>query len=488
MPPGLLADASAALTLTNHPDLGSLAADLARAIVPEPPTLARDGGFVAPGWDAALDEARALRDNARKIIAEMQGNYAEQTGIQALKIKFNNVLGYFIDVTARHADPLMQAPLNETFIHRQTLANNVRFSTTELSDLAGKISRAEEEAKARELAVFEDFSLRVEKLSSPLATAGYALAEIDVASANAEWADEVGAVRPELADTPVFEAGGLRHPVVEASLRKDGKGFTANDLNLDAIGGGASRLMLITGPNMAGKSTYLRQAALAVILAQAGCFVPAREMKFGLADRVFSRVGASDDLAQGRSTFMVEMVETAAILNLATENSFVILDEVGRGTSTYDGLAIAWAAVEHLHEINKCRALFATHYHELTQLVEDMPHASNASLRAKEWKDDLIFLHEVQAGPADRSYGVQVAKLAGLPKRAVKRAEQVLKRLEADPSDAGSLPLFAAAVDEPEPSAAISPSDELLAQIDPDTLTPKEALELIYRLKDMLGE
>ena len=484
-PPGLLEQASAALTLTNHPELGALARDLDRAIVPEPPTLARDGGFVAPGWDSALDEARALRDNARKIIAEMQGKYAEQTGISALKIKFNNVLGYFIDVTARHAEPLMAAPLNETFIHRQTLANNVRFSTTELSELAGKISRAEEEAKARELAVFEDFSARVEACSLALASAGHALAEIDVASANAEWAGEVGAVRPSFADAPVFDAEALRHPVVEAALRKEGGGFTANDLKLNASGNSAPRLTLITGPNMAGKSTYLRQSVLAVIMAQAGCFVPARRLTMGLADRVFSRVGASDDLAQGRSTFMVEMVETAAILNLATENSFVILDEVGRGTSTYDGLAIAWAAVEHLHEVNKCRALFATHYHELTQLADDMPGAANASLRAKEWKDDLIFLHEVQSGPADRSYGVQVAKLAGLPKRAVKRAEQVLKRLEADPKDAGSLPLFAAAGEEPEPVQESSASDEVLRQVDPDTLTPKEALELVYRLKGL---
>lgn len=485
-PPVLLEQAGEALSLSHHPDLSSLASDLTNAIAPEPPLLARDGGFVAPGWDAALDEARALRDNARKIIAEMQGEYAEQTGISGLKIKFNNVLGYFIDVTARHADPLMQAPLNETFIHRQTLANNVRFSTTELSELAGKISRAEEDAKARELAVFDDLSVRVEALSGPLANCGYALAEIDVASANAEWAEEVSAIRPILSGAPVFEADGLRHPVVEAALRKEGSGFTANDLSLDAGGESAPRLKLITGPNMAGKSTYLRQAALAVILAQAGCFVPARKLTFGLADRVFSRVGASDDLAQGRSTFMVEMVETATILNLATENSFVILDEVGRGTSTYDGLAIAWAAVEHLHNQNSCRALFATHYHELTQLAEDLPAAANASLRAKEWKDDLIFLHEVQPGPADRSYGVQVAKLAGLPKRAVRRAEQVLKRLEADPKETSTLPLFAAVPEEVDYEPETSASDDLLAQIDPDTLTPKEALELVYRLKEML--
>jgi len=487
--PHLIEVAADALTLPKHPELGALAADLSAAIAPEPPTLARDGNFVAPGWDSALDEARSLRDDARKIIAGMQADYAEQTGISGLKIKFNNVLGYFIDVTARHADPLLAAPLNETFIHRQTLASNVRFSTNELAELAGKISRAEEEAKARELAVFDDFIARIEALSEPLTQAARALAEIDVASANADWADEVGAVRPVLADVQVFEATGLRHPVVEAALKKQGQGFTANDLQLDASGEVAPRLSLITGPNMAGKSTYLRQAALAVILAQAGCFVPARSLKLGLADRVFSRVGASDDLAQGRSTFMVEMVETAAILNLATANSFVILDEVGRGTSTYDGLAIAWAAVEHLHGVNACRAMFATHYHELTQLAEDLPAAANASLRAKEWKDELVFLHEVQAGPADRSYGVQVAKLAGLPARAVKRASDVLKRLEADPKTADVLPLFAAAaMAEPEEEAsAPSEADKLLGQIDPDTLTPKEALELVYRLKG-LGE
>ena len=238
---------------------------------------------------------------------------------------------------------------------------------------------------------------------------------------------------------------------------------------------------------MAGKSTYLRQACLAVILAQAGLYVPARQLKLGLADRVFSRVGASDDLSRGRSTFMVEMVETAAILTQATANSFVILDEVGRGTSTYDGLAIAWAAVEHLHNTNKCRALFATHYHELTGLAEDLPSATNLSLRAKEWKDELVFLHDVQAGPADRSYGVQVARLAGLPGRAVKRAEQVLKKLEAGPDAVDTLPLFAATSEPAEPAApdfSAHPALQLLENLDPDSLTPREALDLIYKLKD----
>ena len=493
--PHKIDEAVAALDLGKDKDLATLARDLETALSENPPTLARDGGFVAPGWDEALDEARGLRDDSRQIIAALQARYADETGITALKIKFNNVLGYFVDVPARYGDPLMKPPLSETFIHRQTLASNVRFSTQELSELAGRISRAEDEAKAREMSVFEGFCERIDALNSPLSRTAGAIADLDVAAASAEWAFEVDAIRPVLTEDTTFHATGLRHPVVEAALKKDGKGFTANDLGLSAEGDFGTRLLLVTGPNMAGKSTYLRQAALAVILAQAGLFVPARSLTLGLVDRIFSRVGASDDLARGRSTFMVEMVETAAILNQATERSFVIMDEVGRGTSTWDGLAIAWAAVEHLHSVNKARALFATHYHELTKLVEDLPGAANASLRAKEWKDDLVFLHEVQAGPADKSYGVQVAKLAGLPKKAVKRAAQILKQLEAEPDAPENLPLFAAAslapiTDEENADQIIGPSesDLLLQQIDPDSLTPREALDLLYRLKSLGSE
>ena len=490
--PERLETACAQLDLSGQPDLATLVADIARAIAPSPPVLARDGGFVAPGWDAALDEVRSLRDDSRKIIAEMQARYAAETGISALKVKFNNVLGYFIDVPAKHGETLMAPPWSETFIHRQTLAGNTRFSTRELADLAGRISRAEEEAKARELAVFDDLAARVSAASLGLAASAEAIACLDVAAATAAWAMEADAVRPRIESEPVFEAEALRHPVVEAALKKEGQGFTANALSLDAGGQGAPRLLLVTGPNMAGKSTYLRQAALAVILAQAGLFVPARSIRLGLADRVFSRVGASDDLARGRSTFMVEMVETAAILTQATPRSFVILDEVGRGTSTWDGLAIAWAAVEHLHTTNACRALFATHYHELTALADDLGGAANASLRAREWKNDLVFLHEVQPGPADRSYGVQVARLAGLPKKAVTRAAQILKRLETDPSSADSLPLFASVpmdvqeegAGHPELSAAGSRIASLLEGVDPDSLTPREALDLVYRLKE----
>ena len=485
--PARLADLAATLGLAGAPSVRAFAEDIARALIDAPPVLAREGGFVAEGWDAGLDEVRALRDSSRRVIAQLQAKYAGETGIGALKVKFNNVLGYFIEVPAAKADPMLRAPLSAAFIHRQTMAGAVRFSTHELADLAGRIGRAEDEAKSREAAIFETFCARAEALAGPLAIIAAALAELDVAASHAVWASEVGAVRPEIDARPVFESRGLRHPVVEAALKKDGKGFTANDLALDAGGEAAPRFLLVTGPNMAGKSTYLRQAALAVILAQAGGFVPAASFRLGLADRVFSRVGASDDLARGRSTFMVEMVETAAILNQATPDSFVILDEVGRGTATWDGLAIAWAAAEHLHDTNRCRAIFATHYHELTELAERLSGAANASLKAREWKQELIFLHEVQPGPADRSYGVQVAKLAGLPRSAVARAGQILKQLEAGPSAAETLPLFAAVAEDPAPE--LSPEAaaliEAVSAADPDNLTPREALELVYRLKEI---
>ena len=488
--PALLVEAAKGLTLSNTPELGALSQDLKQALAEDVPALVRDGNFIALGWDTALDKARALRDDSRKVIAGLQADYAKQTDNNALKIKHNNVLGYFVEVTARHADPLLSAPLNESFIHRQTLANVVRFSTSELTELAGRISRAEDEARTRELDIFHSFVERLESLSQPLRRAAEALAEIDFAAAGAIWALENQAVRPVLADTLAFRAVGLRHPVVEAALQADGQGFTSNATHLDADGRTAARLQLVTGPNMAGKSTYLRQCMLAVVLAQAGYYVPATEFELGLADRIFSRVGASDDLARGRSTFMVEMVETAAILNQATPASFVILDEVGRGTSTYDGLAIAWAAVEHLHNKNTCRALFATHYHELTKLVENLQHAENVSLRAKEWQDELVFLYDVQPGPADRSYGVQVAKLAGLPASAVRRAEQVLKGLEKDRDDVDTLPLFAMTPPDENPSIPDTPpppsaAETLLAEIDADTLSPREALDLIYKLKSL---
>lgn len=486
--PDEIAEACRTLSLADKPEAAAFAEAVGRALVDQPPQWTRDGGFIAPGFDPALDEARALKENARGVIARLESEYAAKSGVQGLRIKHNNVLGYFIEVTARNADPMMTAPLNALFIHRQTMSNAVRFSTTDLSALEARISRADGEALGRELEIFSGLCDEAEALGQQLSAAADALARLDVAAAGAEWASGVTAVRPEIADSPVFCAEGARHPVVEASLRASGQGFTPNDCTLDARGEAGARLLLVTGPNMAGKSTFLRQNALLAIMAQAGLFVPARRFRLGLADRIFSRVGASDDLSRGRSTFMVEMIETAAILNLATRDSLVILDEVGRGTSTWDGMAIAWAAVEHLHEVNRCRALFATHYHELTGLAGQLAHCANVSLRAQEWGGDLVFLHEVKPGAADRSYGVQVARLAGLPASAVRRAEAVLKKLEAKAAGEGrleDLPLFADVMARPEPVGVAEPSaaEVMLQDLDPDALTPREALELVYRLK-----
>jgi DNA mismatch repair protein MutS len=491
--PEELAGACEALALSAKPELAAFAQRVAEALVPLPPQWTRDGGYIAEGFDPALDEARTLKENARGVIARLEADYASKSGVQGLRIKHNNVLGFFIEVTARNADPLLTAPLNGLFVHRQTMSNAVRFATTELSELEARISRAEGEALGRELEIFNALADEAERQGPQLAAAADALARLDVAAGVAEWAGDVKAVRPEIVAAPVFRAEGARHPVVEASLRAAGQGFTPNDCTLDAQsrnpgGGSGARLLLVTGPNMAGKSTFLRQNALLAILAQAGLFVPARRFQLGLADRVFSRVGASDDLSRGRSTFMVEMIETAAILNQATQDSLVILDEVGRGTSTWDGMAIAWAAVEHLHEVNRCRALFATHYHELTALADQLAACANVSLRAQEWKGDLVFLHEVKAGPADKSYGVQVARLAGLPASAVRRAEAVLKKLEAKAAGEGKLedlPLFAEVLSQAAPIhvAEPGPAERLLAEVDPDALTPREALDVLYRLK-----
>jgi len=482
--PGEIACACAALSLSGHPACASLTQTLERALAAELGLLARDGGFIAPGYDAALDDTRALRDDSRKVIAALQARYAEETGIGALKLKHNNVLGYHIDATAKQAEALMATPLNARFIHRQTNAGSVKFTTTELVELDSKIARAGEAALARELALFKDFTARAITCEAEIRAAAEALAALDVAAGLAEWADEVRAVRPEIDESTALLAKSARHPVVEEGVRREGLGFTPNDARLDAEGKSGPRLLLVTGPNMAGKSTYLRQIALLAVLAQAGSFVPAKKLRLGLVDRVFARVGASDDLARGRSTFMTEMVETAAILHQAGPRALVVLDEIGRGTATFDGLAIAWAVAEHLHEANKCRAVFATHYHELTRLADKLESGANAHLRAKAWKGDLVFLHEVAPGAADRSYGIQVAKLAGLPKSAVERARAVLARLEANGGATrvdivNDLPLFAQVLAETAPSKL----EAALAEIQPDGLSPKDALELLYRLK-----
>ncbi len=476
--------ACAALSTIANPQLAGLMQSLERALASDLPLLSRDGGFIASGYDMALDEQRALRDDSRRVIAGLQTRYAEETGLAGLKLRHNGVLGYHIDATPKQAETLFAAPLSARFIHRQTNANSIRFTTNELIELDAKIARAGDVALARELELFRGFAAEAAACAIALRAAAEALAVLDVSAALAEWAEEAGAVRPEIDDSKALIADGARHPVVEAALRRQGAGFTPNDTRLDGAGQAGPRLLLITGPNMAGKSTYLRQTALLAVLAQAGAFVPARRARLGVVDRLFARVGASDDLARGRSTFMMEMIETAAILNQAGPRALVVLDEIGRGTATFDGLAIAWATAEHLHDQNKCRALFATHYHELTVLAERLQATANAHLRAKEWKGDLVFLHEVAPGAADRSYGVQVAKLAGAPRSVIDRARAVLQRLEAgksgkviDPGEA--LPLFAAPL---EPSAV----EEALARIDPDSLTPKEALDALYALRALL--
>ena len=499
---GLLSADSAALpallrraveTLENRQGEGfsALITKLREALSEDLPMLARDGGFIAKGYDAGLDSVRMLRDESRRVIAGLESKYRELAGLKTLKIKHNNVLGYFVETPPSQGDKLMAAPLSETFIHRQTLASAVRFTTGELADLDAKITRARDEALARELELFETLCAAVTERRQDIAAAAAALAEVDVAAGGAVLALEQRYVRPKMEESLAFDIKGGRHPVVE---RVSGDAFIANDCMLGEPE--EARLWLVTGPNMAGKSTFLRQNALIAILAQAGLYVPASEAQIGVVDRVFSRVGASDDLAGGRSTFMVEMVETAAILNQATDRSLVVLDEIGRGTSTFDGMSIAWAAVEHLHDVNRCRGLFATHYHELTALAEKLARLHNVSMKVREWKGDVVFLHEVASGPADRSYGVAVARLAGLPPKAVKRAEAVLKLLEERGQGSGAmseLPLFAAALDAPRDETETEACHETvivdaLNALDPDAMTPREALESLYRLKSILDE
>ncbi|MBD2843434.1 DNA mismatch repair protein MutS [Erythrobacter sp. KMU-140] len=472
--------------LTGH---GALIDHLDRALVEAPPTERANGGFIADGYDASLDELREISGNARRAIAAMEAKYRDQTGIASLKIKHNGVLGYFIEVPSRHADALMEA--ESGFTHRQTMKGAVRFNSLSLHEEASRISEAGGRAVAAEEAHFEELIGEVAAVREAIARTASALARIDVATGNAERAAEGDWTRPEITGDSAIAIKGGRHPVVEAALAKEGDRFVANDCSLSSD----DRLWLIGGPNMGGKSTFLRQNALIVLMAQSGCFVPADSATIGIVDRLFSRVGASDNLARGRSTFMVEMVETAAILAQASERSFVILDEVGRGTSTYDGLALAWAVVEAVHSRIACRCLFATHYHELARLAESCEALSLHHVRAREWKGDLVLLHELAQGPADRSYGLAVAKLAGVPDAVVKRASQVLAKLEEARTETGGiaaglgeLPLFAASMQQSDPEA--TPERKLadrLSQTDIDALSPREALELLYDLKREIG-
>jgi len=480
-----------ALQSCRRPD-GMLAAELSAALAIELPAFKRDGGIVREGYNASLDETRGLRDESRRVVAALQARYSEETGIRALKIRHNNVLGYFVEVTAQHGDKLLAAPLNATFIHRQTLAGQVRFTTTELGALEAKIASAADRALGLELDIFERLAAGVIAESVPIKECAEALGSLDVASALAHLAAERDYARPQVDDSHDFVIAGGRHPVVEQALARDGTPFVANDCDLSPPPKAeAGRIWLITGPNMAGKSTFLRQNALIAILAQMGSFVPAKQAQIGVVDRLFSRVGAADDLARGRSTFMVEMVETAAILNQAGARSLVILDEIGRGTATFDGLSIAWATVEHLHDVNKCRALFATHFHELTALSARLDRLHNATVRVKEWQGDVVFLHEVIPGAADHSYGIQVAKLAGLPASVIERARLVLAKLEqenrAAPKGFEDLPLFAAPY-KPSQQPHQDALALVVAALNPDEISPREAMEALYMLKAKLAE
>lgn len=502
-PPQEIAAVMAALQRPSR----ELAAEFARALDEQLPLIKRDGGFVRQGYEPALDEARNLRDASRLVVASMQARYADDTAVKGLKIRHNNVLGYFVEVTAQHGDKLMSAPLNATFIHRQTLAGQVRFTTAELGEIEAKIANAGDRALGLELEIFERLCVKALDISDDLRSAAHAFALLDVATSLAKLAVDDNYVRPDVDGSLGFAIEAGRHPVVEQALKRNGEPFIANACDLSPVPPpypppqagegkvGAGQLWLLTGPNMAGKSTFLRQNALIALLAQIGSFVPATRARIGIIDRLFSRVGAADDLARGRSTFMVEMVETAAILNQAGERALVILDEIGRGTATFDGLSIAWAAIEHLHESNRCRTLFATHYHELTALSAKLPRMFNATVRVKEWQGNVVFLHEVLPGSADRSYGIQVAKLAGLPPAVITRAKSVLAKLEAQDRGqtaralADDLPLFAvpsrAAAEAAPPSEA-----ELLVEavkaLHPDEMSPREALEALYALKAKL--
>ena len=486
VPPALEAEARA----LGHHDV--LVDRLRRALVESPPPVARDGGFIARDYDPALDEAVLLRDESRRLIGKLEARYRGETGIRSLKIRHNNLLGYYVEIP-----PGRSGDLPESFIHRQTLASAVRYATVELGELAEKIDNAAERALALELRHFEDLCSEVTRRAEDIARTARALAALDVAQGLATVAVERRYARPVVDRSDAFQVRKGRHPVVEdpagGPAASDGEGregaaFVPNDCTLE----GEGRIWLVTGPNMAGKSTFLRQNALIAVLAQTGSFVPAEAAHIGVVDRLFSRVGASDDLARGRSTFMVEMVETAAILNQAGERSLVILDEIGRGTATYDGLSIAWAAVEHLHDTNRCRALFATHYHELVALASKLDGLSCHTMRIKEWQGSVVFLHEVAPGAADRSYGIHVARLAGLPEAVLARATQVLALLEQDGGTSPAarliddLPLFAARP--PPPASRPDPLRARLEAVNPDDLAPREALELLYALRAALDD
>ncbi len=475
----------------SHDKLVSILSD---ALESDLPVYVRDGGFIAKGFSKEFDQLRELRDDRRYLISQLQVKYVQTSGVQGLKIKYNKVIGYFVEVSLSNSKHVPISP-EGIFIHRQTMKNAVRYTTAELGELEGQIASAVDKALAMEVELYGSLVEEVLVQADNIALVASALAHMDVTTALAALAIDNDYSRPLIDESLKFEVSGGRHPVVEKAFltEEDSNGvggganiFVKNDCSLDA----KNRIWLITGPNMAGKSTFLRQNALIAVLAQMGSYVPADSVHLGLIDRLFSRVGAADDLARGRSTFMVEMVETATILSQATERSFVILDEIGRGTATFDGLSIAWAVIEYLYEINKSRALFATHYHELTQLGSTLDGITCHTVRVKEWNESVVFLHEVVCGTADRSYGIHVGQLAGLPASVVNRAKDILVVLENqktatnDQSLTSDLPLFSDALRTNKTTDTILTAlEKEVDEILPDELSPKEALELIYKLK-----
>jgi len=444
---------------------------LTKAVVDNPPMLIRDGGVIATGYDDELDELRSIAENADKFLLELEAREKQRTGISTLKLGYNRVHGYYIEISKGQAD---KAPTD--YVRRQTLKGAERYITPELKEFEDKVLSARERAHTRERFLYDDLLERLLAVLAELQQSAFALAELDVLTCFAERAETLSLRKPELSTTPCIEIEGGRHLVVEQVIDTP---FVANDVMLDD----SQRLLVVTGPNMGGKSTYMRQTALIAILALVGSFVPAERLRIGPIDRIFTRIGASDDLAGGRSTFMVEMTETATILNNATDQSLVLMDEIGRGTSTFDGLSLAWAAAHYMGETAQAFTLFATHYFELTALANELPACSNVHLDATEHKGQLVFLHAVKPGPANQSYGLQVAALAGVPPNVIKRAKVYLKTLESQQVAHG---------DHPQTQLALEVVDEkpdLLREtvdsIDPDSLTPREALAALYKLKDL---
>ncbi len=481
---GRLPDLQKLLAAIESPLLSELAAAvgehkaeqrlLDKAIVENPPMLIRDGGVIAAGYDEELDDLRGTAENADRFLLDLERRERERLGVSTLKLGYNRVHGYYIEISKAQAG---KAPVE--YVRRQTLKSAERYITPELKAFEDKVLGARERALSREKLLYEEVLDKLHDVLGALQRCASGLAELDVLACFGERARTLGMTRPEICETPCIEIEGGRHLVVEQVIDSP---FIANDLSLDA----QRRLLVITGPNMGGKSTYMRQAALIVILAHIGSFVPADKLRVGPIDRIFTRIGASDDLAGGRSTFMVEMTETATILNNATEHSLVLMDEIGRGTSTFDGLSLAWAAAHHMGEKAKAFTLFATHYFELTALSQELPNCGNVHLDATEHNGQLVFLHAVKPGPANQSYGLQVASLAGVPRDVIRRARAYLRSLESQQGQPhGPQAGFDFATPDPVDER---PLRDAIDALDPDTLSPREALDALYALKKLTDE